>query len=219
MKNQNQNQNPMFNELVILIASHYNCNQSEVRNLIDITSDMSRGAKFASIKEYSSDKSEHSELANHQIILNFSYENMKKDDKETLRNFDINSVDINKFNYESIDLNGKELTTFKNEVRSLLAEVLEELRNPIKKNRVNNDIWLNDMLVFNTKTERLSIIGESVKKSVIIEGEFKKQKSVPKTIAKKLVKKQADLRSDKYRRYAIDNLSIVKLQGETLEIQ
>lgn len=219
MKNQNQNQNPMFNELVALIVSSYGCNELEVINLIDITTNMSRGAKFASIKEYSSDKSEHSELANHNIILNFSYENMKKDDKEILRTFDVNVIDVNKFNYDNIDLNGKDLTTFKNEVRSLLAEVLEELRNPIKKNRVNNDIYLNDMLVFNTKTERLSIIGEGVKKSVIVEGEFKKQKSVPKTIAKKLVKKQANLRSDKFRRYAIDNLSIVKLQGETLEIQ
>jgi hypothetical protein len=219
MKNQNQNQNQMFNELVALIVSSYGCNELEVINLIDITTNMERGAKYASLKEYCSNKSNNTELANHQIILNFSYENMKKDDKERLRTFDINSVDINKFNYDSIDLNGKDINTFKDEVRSLLAEVLEELKNPIKKNRVNNDIWINDMLVFNTQTEKLSLIGESVKKSVIIEGEFKKQKSVPKTIAKKLVKKQADLRSDKYRRYSIDNLNFINLQGENLEIQ
>jgi len=219
MKNQNQNQNEMINEVVALIVSSYGCNELEVRNLIDITTNMSRGAKYASIKEYCSNKSNATELANHNIILNFSYENMQKDDKEILRTFDVNVIDVNKFNYDNIDMNGKDINTFKNEVRSLLSEVLEELRNPVKKDRVNNDRWLNSMLVFNTETKKLSLIGESVKKSVIIEGEFKKQKSVPKTIAKKIVKKQANLRSEKYRRFAINNLNFVNLQGESLEIQ
>jgi hypothetical protein len=215
----NQNSNPMFNELIATIVASYNCDESEVLKLIDTTNDMSRGAKYASINSYSSDKSEHSEIANHQIILNFSYENMQKEDKEKLKKLDINLVDVNKFNYDTIDLNGKDINVYKDEVRNSLAEALEELRNPIKKDRVNNDQWINDILVFNWKTKRLSIKGQSLKKNVIVEGDFKKEKSGAKTIAKKLIKKQADLRSDKYRRFAIDNLSIVKLNGEVLEIQ
>jgi hypothetical protein len=179
---------------------------------------MSKGAKFARIIGYSSDKSDHSEIADHTIILNFSYQNMIKDDKETLRTFDVNVVDVNKFNYDSIDTKGMELTTYKNEVRNCLQNALYEINNP-KKKETSNDDWLNNMLVFNWNTERLSILGEEVKKNVIVEGEYKITKSAPLTIAKKLIKKQAKLRVDKYRRFAIDNLSIVNLQGETLEIQ
>lgn len=207
-----------INEVIATIVSTYGCNEQEVLKLIDNTTNMNKGAKFATIKGYISDKSEHSELANHSVILNFSYKNMRKDDKNTLRNFDVNVVDVNKFNYDSIELNGKELSVFKNEVRESLQNALYEINNP-KKKEVSNDYWLNDMLVFNFNTERLSIVGQGLKKEVVVEGEYKKVKSAPKTIAKKLIMKQANLRVDKYKRFAIDNLTSVNLQGETLEIQ
>ena len=111
------------------------------------------------------------------------------------------------------------MTAYKNEVRNCLNNALYEINNPKKIERVNNDEYLNDMLVFNWNTERLSIIGQGVKKETIVEGEYKKVKSAPLTIAKKLIKKQSNLRVDKYKRFAIDNLNIVNLQGETLEIQ
>jgi hypothetical protein len=211
--------NQIYAELIAKIVSVYGCSEEQVLRLIQITSDMSKGAKFARIMDYSSDKSEHSEIANHTIILNFSYANMKKDDKETLRNFDVNLVDVNKFNYDSIDTKGMELTIYKNEVRNCLQNALYEINNPKQSNKVSNDEYINDILVFNWNTERLSIIGQGVKKETTIQGEYKKVKSAPLTIAKELIKKQANLRVNKYRRYAIDNLSIVNLQGETLEIQ
>ena len=208
-----------FHELIAKIVSVDGCSEEQVLRLMEITSDMSKGAKFARIIGYSSDKSDHSELADHTIILNFSYANMRKDDKETLRTFDVNVVDVNKFNYDSIDTKGMELTTYKNEVRNCLQNALYEINNPKPSTKVNNDEYLNEMLVFNWNTERLSIIGQGVKKETIVEGEYKKVKSAPLTIAKKLIMKQANLRVDKYKRFAIDNLNIVNLQGETLEIQ
>jgi hypothetical protein len=214
-----KNTNTTLNELIAKIVSVYGCSEEQVLRLMEITSDMSKGAKFARIIGYSSDKSDHSELADHTIILNFSYANMRKDDKETLRTFDVNVVDVNKFNYESIDTKGMELTAYKNEVRNCLNNALYEINNPKPSTKVNNDEYLNEMLVFNWNTERLSIIGQGVKKETIVEGEYKKVKSAPLTIAKKLIMKQANLRVDKYKRFAIDNLNIVNLQGETLEIQ
>jgi len=208
-----------FHKLIAKIVSVYGCSEEQVLRLMEITSDMSKGAKFARIIGYSSDKSDHSEIADHTIILNFSYANMRKDDKETLRTFDVNVVDVNKFNYDSIDTKGMELTTYKNEVRNCLQNALYEINNPKPSTKVNNDEYLNEMLVFNWNTERLSIIGQGVKKETIVEGEYKKVKSAPLTIAKKLIKKQSNLRVDKYKRFAIDNLNIVNLQGETLEIQ
>jgi len=213
------NTNKNFAKIVAKVMSTYGCSEEQVLRLIQITSDMSKGAKFARILNYSSDKSDHSEIADHTIILNFSYSNMRKDDKETLMNFDVNLVDVNKWNYDSIDTKGMELTTYKNEVRNCLQNALYEINNPKPSTKVNNDEYLNEMLVFNWNTERLSIIGQGVKKETIVEGEYKKVKSAPLTIAKNLIKKQSNLRVDKYKRFAIDNLSIVNLQGETLEIQ
>ena len=197
---------------------------STILGLIDITSKMSRGAKFAKIVGYSSDKSDHSEIADHLVVLNFSYANMRKDDKETLSKFNINSIDINKFNYDSIDLKGVDINDFKNEVRNNLSLALYEINNPKPKKKenddeVSNDEYLNDIVVFNWNTKRLSILGQEVKKETIVKGEYKKSASGAKTIAKKLIMKHADLRVDKYRRFAIDNLNIVNLMGETLEIQ
>jgi len=211
--------NKNFAEIVAKVMSTYGCSEEQVLRLIQITSDMSKGAKFARILNYSSDKSDHSEIADHTIILNFSYSNMRKDDKQTLRTFDVNVVDVNKFNYDSIDTKGMELSAYKNEVRNCLSNALYEINNPKPNTNVNNDEYLNEILVFNWNTNKLSIIGQGVKKETIVEGEYKKVKSAPLTIAKKLIMKQANLRVDKYKRFKLDNLSIVNLQGETLEIQ
>lgn len=208
----------VFNQLIAKIVSGYGCNEQEVIRLIELTSEMSKGAKFARIYNYSSDVSKQSEIADHTIILNFSYSNMRKDDKETLRNFDVNSVDVNKFNYDTLDLGGVTLTDYKNQVRNCLANALYEINNP-KQREESNDVYLNDILVYNLNTNKLSILGQSVSKDTLVEADMKKVASKPLTIAKKLIMKQANLRVNKYRRYKIDNLNIVKLQGETLEIQ
>ena len=211
--------NQDFNKLIACIVSEYGCKEEVVLKLIKITDNMSSGAKFATIGQYISDVSKHTEIAKHTILLNFSYENMRKDDKETLRTFNVLNVDLNKWNYDSIDLNGVTLEDYKKEVRKELNQALYELNNPKKKEGESNDEKINDILVFNWNTKRLSMWGQSVKKEIILEGEFKKVKSKAKTIAKKLIESQANLRTSKFRRFSIDNLSEVNLQGENLEIQ
>lgn len=208
-----------FAELIAKIVSVYGCSEAVVYELIEITNEMKRGARIASVLNYCSDKAEHTEIADHSIIIGFDYGNMKSEDKEKLRNFDITTVDVNRWNYESIDTKGLSIEDYKTQVREALAEALYEMNNPKENTRVNNDEWLNGVLVFNWNTERLAIVGQGIKKSVLIEGEYKKVKSAPKTIAKNLIKKQANLRGDKYKRLAIDNLTTVRLQGEELQIQ
>lgn len=211
--------NKDLNLLIATIVSKYGCSIEVVMKLIEITDNMSSGAKFATIGQYVSNVSNQTEMSKHTILLNFSYENMRKDDKETLKNFNVLNVDVNNWNYDSIDLNGVSLNDYKNEVRNQLNVALYEINNPKTRSVENNDQKINDILVFNWNTEKLSILGQSVKKEVILEGDFKKVKSAPKTIAKNLIMSQAKLRVNKYRRFLIDNLSDVKLQGETLQIQ
>ena len=205
--------------IIASIMTAYGCSMESIVMLFDITGSMTKGARFASLKGYRSDKANQTELADHMIILGFSYANMLKADKETLLNVNVNDIDVNAFNYDSIDFNGKwTLESFKNEVRASLQNALYEINNPTQSNRVSNDEKINDILVWNRNTMRLSILGEGMSKTVTEVGEYKQVKSVPLTIAKKLIRLQSNLRAEKYRRFAIDNLNVVKLEGETIEI-
>ena len=66
---------------------------------------------------------------------------------------------------------------------------------------------------------RLSIFGQSVNKTVTEVGDFKVVKSAPKTVAKRLIEKQAKGKAQSLRRFTIDNFNgSIKVQGETIEI-
>lgn len=210
-------------QIIIEIATALGCSPDKVERLIQITNDMeSVGARFARLNKYRSDKSDHTELASHTLLLNFSYANMLKQEKERLTNVNISAIDVERFNYDRINFEKKgydNVESYKVAVAEELETALAEMRQPKESKGESNDIWLNKVLVFNTNTQRLSIVGEEVKKVVVEQGEFKKVASDPKTIAKELIRKQLDFRTDKYRRFAIDNIEgELKLQGETLEI-
>jgi hypothetical protein len=183
--------------------------------LIEATSKI--GVTFCSIKNYKSDKSDNSENANHTINIGVRYESILEKDANIYENFDVNSVDVNNFNYNSIDLSGLTLEAYKAAVKLALPIALAELQQP-KKERQSNDVYFNKVVVFNITTERLSILGQAVTKTVTQKGEYKVVKSAPKTIAKRLIEFQAKPKSNDIRRFAIDNLESVKLFGDTIEI-
>jgi hypothetical protein len=175
------------------------------------------GVTFCSIKNYKSDKSDNSENANHLVNIGVRYESILDKDENIYQNFDVNSVDVNNFNYNSIDTAGLSLEQFKAAVKLALPTALAELQAP-KKERQSNDVYFNKVVVFNVTTERISILGQSVTKTVTEKGEFKIVKSAPKTIAKRLIEFQAKPKSNDIRRFSIDNLKSVALLGDTIEI-
>jgi hypothetical protein len=203
---------------IISILSVYNqLNERQINKLIEATDKIS-GVSFVSINGYSSDKSNNTELANQLINIGASYQNMIKKDSNIYANFDINTVDVEKFNYSTIDTAKLTLEQFKQAVKENLPIALNELNQP-KAKKETNDIWLNKALVYNTTTMRLSIFGQSINKVVETKGEFKIVKSSPKTIAKRLIEKQAKGRSATLRRFALDNLiNTINIDGDKLEI-
>jgi hypothetical protein len=205
-------------ETVLSILAMYNgLNETKLNKLIEATNGIT-GVSFVSINGYSSDKSNHTEVANQVVNIGAAYANMLKKDENIYANFDVNSVDVEKFNYESIDMGKLSIDEFKKQVKENLAIALEELNQP-KAKKETNDIWLNKVLCFNTTTMRLSILGQSIKKTVETKGEFKKVKSAPKTIAKRLIEKQAKGRTASLRRFALDNLiNDISISGDKLEI-
>ena len=203
--------------ILAILDTYSNLTLSKVTELINATNGIG-GVSFVKVKGYSSDKSNHTEIADQLINVGASYSNMLVKDENIFANFDLNTIDINAFNYDSIELKGKSLETFKKEVFEALPIALQELQKP-KEKKETNDIWLNKALVFNLTTLRLSIFGQTIKKDIEVKGEFKKVASAPKTIAKKLIEKQAKGKSQTLRRFAIDNFNgTIKVKGDTIEI-
>ena len=204
--------------ILSILNAYGNLNLKQVELLISATNEIG-GVSAVSIKGYSSDVSQNSEVANQLINVGASYQNMLAKDDNIYANFDVANVDINSFNYETIDTAKLTLEQFKAEVKNQLPIALAELNAPKKSIDTSADIWLNKALVFNLNTMRLSIRGMQMHKAVEVKGTFKVVKSAPKTIAKKLIEKQAKGRSATLRRFAIDNLvGGINLVGQELVI-
>jgi hypothetical protein len=218
MNTQNTNTQNRQSAILAILNAYGNLDITQIELLIKATNEIG-GVSAVSIKGYSSDISQNSEIANQLINVGANYENMLTKDSNIYANFDVDSVDVERFDYSTIDTAKLTLEQFKAEVKNQLSVALNELQAPKKSNDTSADIWLNKALVFNLNTMRLSIRGMQMIKSVEVKGTFKVVKSAPKTIAKKLIEKQAKGRSATLRRFAIDNLiGSIKLVGTELEI-
>jgi hypothetical protein len=205
------------NTITSILSVYNNLNEKQVNKLIEATNLIS-GVSLISINGYSSDKSNNTEIANQLINIGASYQNMIKKDSNIFANVDLNLIDVDKFNYTSIDTAKLTLEQFKQAVKENLTIALTELQAP-KKSKETNDIYLNKALVYNLNTMRLSVIGQQINKVVETKGEFKIVKSSPKTIAKKLIEKQVKSRTASLRRFALDNLiNTISINGDKLEI-
>ena len=204
-------------ELILEVLNSYeNLTIEQLESLINNTN--LNGVSFVSVKGYSSEKSNNTEVANQVINIGASYKNMLKKDTNIYANFDLSSVDVDAFNYDTINTNGLTLNEYKKAVKDSLEIALNELSQP-KKKKVSNDIYFNNALAFNTNTRKLSLLGQTINKTIEKKGTFKVVKSAPKTIAKKLIERKAKGKTQTLRRFAIDNLAgSVKVSGETIEI-
>lgn len=206
----------LFELFVAEIQAMFGCNRQAVLDLIAYTNEIS-GAVFASLNGYSSDVSDGSEVANYSVTLGFSYANMRAEDAVTLATFDINSVNVDNWNYKYIDTKGLTLDEYKAGVRASLDEALKDMVGDRKK-RASNMYYFNKVLCYNFETQSLLILGQRNKKNVIVEGEFKMEGKGVKTCAKDIIAHQANLRATKYRRFKVCNLTEVKMSGDTIEI-
>lgn len=210
----------LIEKAIVGIQEAYGITREAVERLIELTNGNER-VRFVSLKGYNSDKSLNTEVANQIVNINASYANMLDKDALTLNNVVLNRDVlplVETWNYDRYDLNGVPVADFKKQVKEALEMALQELRNPKTGTRESNDIQLNKALYFNTNTLRLSVYGASISKEVVQEGVYKKVKSAPKTVAKQIIQKAVEPRTAKLRRFAIDNLNGMKMDGETLEL-
>ena len=211
--------NEITSEEALILSAYPTLSLLQLRTLIAVTSQI-EGVSFVSIKNYSSDISGNTENANHIINVGASYANMIKKDANMYANFDINCVDVTRFNYNTIEYSSfGSLESFQKEVKNALPIALIELQAPKASKDMSATIRLNSMLSFNTNTHNLLISGMEVgEKKVVEEGTFKIVKSAPKTIAKKLIEKVVNSRTSALRTFKLDNMAAFKVVGNTIEI-
>jgi hypothetical protein len=165
-----------------------------------------KGVSFVSLKGYSSDKSENSEVADILINVGASYENMKKSDLETLQSAIASELANDNFGVELIQ------QAIDEKIKSIVSP--NENRS---KGQTDAHIVLNNGIKYCKETESLLISGTIVRKTIIVEGVYKEVKSKPLTLAKKHLDKVLDLKLAKIRYYKISNLTTAKINGEVIE--
>lgn len=220
-------QKELLEKAIVGIMVAYGLSRDNVQRLFDLTSENGK-VRFVSIKNYNSDKSLNTEEANHLVSINVKNENVKEvalcelhSDTKMIK--DYFRIQAEGWEYDKkYNLNGVSESDFRKQVIDQFEIALEELRHPKTSEelgRENNDIHIEGTpLYFNTNTARLSILGLSQKKTVVQQGVFKKVKSAPKTVAKQIINYIVKPHTDKYRRFALDNIKTIKMDGETLEI-
>jgi len=210
--------------IIAILLAYPNLSSTDLFKIIDATT--VKGAKFVSIKDYNSDKTDNTELANYVVNIGISYENMLNKDSMTLHSYSIDTIkDVLKdkvltHNYGKYDLKKfANSTNPSNEILELLPTALIEMKQADQQptDRQNNNIKLNPVLWFNTSTNNLLIFGKKVSKVTTVKGEHKKTASAPLTVAKNIIRDT--LRKDDLRTFKIDNmLTSITSKGQTLEL-
>jgi hypothetical protein len=176
-----------------------------------------KGAKFVSLKGY---KSENGEIADFVINTNISVMEAKKKDLETLQNCNVETLKVIKRNTaKNIALDIYELA---------YAEMLESATKNVSENKEDRTVasqaqtdayeHLTAGLKVCKSTDEVHIFGMVDQKNIIEAGEYKTVNSNDKTLAKKAITKQLNLRAGKFRTFKVLNCGEAKVNGETFEI-
>ena len=187
-----------------------------------------KGTSFVGVRNYINKQGE---VSNQTFLVGFDYENMLKRDLEKINSFDINSIDLDSFKAKSNQPNANKVTIdelikakakiIKAIEDRLLSEVekQKELLNgnsTIKRSKAQQEAYLSVAKGLKAKDNDLFIYGLCVKKTILQQGEYKPTKSYASTLAKKLIERNANLSSSKYKQFKVGNTDELKIQGVTI---
>ncbi len=181
-----------------------------------VTAKTIKGTSFVGIRDY---ENKQGELSNYTLNVGINYENVLKNDFNTLKNNQVEIVETLKKSYPIaiIEQAYNELLT------SLEKRLLDEIT---KANlRAENDktilasdaqidayINLTKGIKLHKDTMQLHVFGLVVKKTVLKAIEYKQTKSRELTIVKNKIEKFCDFKQSKYRTF-IFNKADVKIKG------
>lgn len=174
-----------------------------------------KGTSFVGVKNYENEKGE---VSNQTFVVGINYETLMKNDLEKLLNFDLSTL--------KTDIDAEIVQTAYNELVDSLqkrlsddetkAKLLAENDATIVASEAQKSAYTHLCKGLKTQENYLYIYGLMVRKQVVKAIEYKKKNSAPKTIAKELIKKAADLRERKYKQFKLGNLETIQIAGITI---
>jgi hypothetical protein len=198
------------------IIHQYNLIMMNFKKLIDKFQSL-KGAKLISVNNYIAKTS--GEVANHVVNVNISVLTAKKNDLETLKacTDDVLTLIANssKIAFETVKLALTEMTA--SSEKNLSAK--KEDRTKQSQGQSDAYIFLTPAIRLHKETFEVSVFGQGINKTVIEAGEYADKKAVnssDKTIAKKLLTKELNLRAGKYRSYLLGHVDNLKVMGEVI---
>jgi hypothetical protein len=184
--------------------------------LSQIESLKTTGCKFVGLNNYTAKTS--GEIANYTINLGISVENTKKQDLQKLE--DCEKAILCTLS-ESSNIPLAIFETALNElIQSARKNLSENMGDRTAQSQAQTAAYLTitSGLKLCKETLQLHIFGQIQNKTIIQKGEYKTVNSSDKTIAKNMIKKALNLRSEKFRTFILDNISSVKMNGDVFEI-
>ena len=175
-----------------------------------------KGATLISVNNYLAKKS--GEVANHVINVNISVLNAKTKDLATLKQCKVavlKQISAKSF----IDLPIVKLA-FSEMLASSEKNLAPKKEDRTKQSTAQTDAYFNltPAIRLNKETREIHIFGQAIQKTVITAGEYKKVNSSNKTIAKKLITKELNLRAGKYRNFILGHIDNLKINGESINV-
>jgi hypothetical protein len=162
-----------------------------------------KGVKFVAVKGY---ENANGEISNYVINCGASYGNAKQADLEALENPEI---------LKGIDFGS--VAMYAEQARIALIEAIKK---PSKGSEAQTEAYLTvaPNVRLHLESGRLFVFGFTIPNSKVIlkEGVYPSVNSAPLTIAKDKIRKV--LKATKFRQFAFDKLTTVRVNGETLEI-
>lgn len=181
-----------------------------------VTAKTIKGTSFVGIRDY---ENKQGELSNYTLNVGINYENVLKNDFNTLKNNQVEIVETLKKSYP--------IAIIEQAYNELLTSLEKRLSDEITKAnlRAENDktilasdaqidayINLTKGIKLHKDTMQLHVFGLVVKKTVLKAIEYKQTKSRELTIVKNKIEKFCDFKQSKYRTF-IFNKADVKIKG------
>lgn len=181
-----------------------------------VTAKTIKGTSFVGIRDY---ENKQGELSNYTLNVGINYENVLKNDFNTLKNNQVEIVETLKKSYP--------IAIIEQAYKELLTSLEKRLSDEITKAnlRAENDktilasdaqidayINLTKGIKLHKDTMQLHVFGLVVKKTVLKAIEYKQTKSRELTIVKNKIEKFCDFKQSKYRTF-IFNKADVKIKG------
>ena len=220
--------------LELVKASNVTFSIENFEHIINLVNPL-KGCSFMSIRNYSNDASEGTEVADYLININGNYANVLAKQQKLMGDFALdyitNGIDSEAYKTFVVAANaynfGKHINANELSAEGLLTNfdtcLTAKLYPTLKKDgtpyaaKVDNYLKIGKILSYNTSTKNAGIFGLLVKKTVIVKGTYKPTSTKIETLTKNIIDNCVGATMQDIRRFNLGKMTAIKAMGETVE--